>query len=120
MKLNKGGLKLTAVYLCWFAVTSAVALWAPDPKGGWFFGQLSILPFGIVVMLLVLLGFGDLIASVFDNDSWINTGLLSIPISIIVVYLFGWAVSAFAKKMKSVKPDPSMPVIDPPGWSDRK
>jgi len=95
VKLNKTGLKFCAVYLCYFVLLSIPELVTGDPKEG-LLGQLSIAPFIIFGLLLVSVGLGD-----------------------VIVYLTGWAISAFSRKMKSVKPDPSMPVVDPPGWSDR-
>src|SRR5437868_6009200 len=90
---------------------------ASDPKAGSLFGVLSIAPFIIVGMLLAALGLGDLVTRFLDL---LPNGLLAVPISFAIVYLTGWAVSAFARKMKSVKPDPSIPVVDPTNWSERR
>ena len=114
MKLNKTGLKFCAVYLCYFVLLSIPELVTGDPKEG-LLGQLSIAPFIIFGLLLVSVGLGDLLMRFLD----IVHGAVAIPISFVIVYLTGWAISAFSRKMKSVKPDPSMPVVDPPGWSDR-
>lgn len=43
MKLNKGALKFTAVYIAFFALLSGLAFFA-DPKGSFVFGQLAIFP----------------------------------------------------------------------------
>ena len=116
VKLNKGGLKLAAVYLCYFLLMCILqfALGGPNSEGFLFF--LALLPFAIVARLLEAVGLGNLAVVLLVRSPY---GLLIIPISFIIVYLIGWGASAFAKRMKSVKPDPSMPVVDPPNWSDR-
>ena len=113
VKLNNGGLILCAVYLGYFILLSVFALVTGDPHG--LFGQLSIAPFVIVGVLLVSVGLGDLFTRFLD----ILHGAVAIPISFIIVYLTGWAMSAFYRKLRSVKPDPSTPLVDPPSWSDR-
>jgi hypothetical protein len=119
VKLNKGGLKLCAVYLCYFALMTVLELMARG-KGTFFFGSLSILPFGIVLMLLEFVGLGDVTMRFFESHDLLNTGLFTVPVSFLLVYLTGWAVNAFARAAKAVRPGPSMPVVDPPGWSDRR
>jgi hypothetical protein len=116
VKLNKGGLKLCAVYLCYFVLMVIVAETAPEPRGAAF---LAILPFGIVIMLLASVGLHDLIGRVLEN-ALPYVALLSVLVSFIIVYLTGWAGSTFLRAAKAVKSDPSMPVVDPPGWSDRR
>lgn len=71
-------------------------------------------------MLLASLGLETFLTQLFMHSPLLNSGLFTVPVSFLVVYLTGWAVTAFTRKMKSVKSDPSMPVVDPPGWSDRR
>lgn len=120
MKLNKGGLKLCAVYFCYFVLMSIPELITSNPKGAVFFGLLSVAPCVLVFMLLASLGLGDVLMYVIPYESWLNSGLFTVPVSFVVVYLIGWAMSALARAAKALKPDTSMPVVDPPGWSDRR
>jgi predicted tellurium resistance membrane protein TerC len=116
MRLNRGGLISMAVYFVYLIPLLALVAIAKDPKGGWFIAQLAILP---AVLLLGLTGLIILMMKYVPVDSWLNSAYTLIPLSFLIMYLIGWSLSAFARKMKSVKPDPSMPVVDPPGWSDR-
>lgn len=115
MKLNKGALKFCAVYICYFAVMSGIALTASDPKGAWFFGQLAVAP---GLLFLGLSGLGDFLAG-YLKDTWVNSGFFTIPLSLVIVFLIGWATSAVVKLLKFSSKDPSLPVIDPPGWYRR-
>jgi hypothetical protein len=117
VKLNKGGLILVAVYICFFVVLSAIALMARDPKGAWFFGQLSVLP---ALAFLGWTGLLDLMAPYVRDNSWINSGLFSVPLSLVIVYLVGWAANAFRKLVAVYGKDPSAPIPEePPDWHKR-
>ena len=117
MRLNRGGLIAVAIYSVYFAAMIALLLTTDDPKGKWFVVQLAILPAGLFVGLTGLI---VLMMKYVPVDSWLNSAYTFMALSFVIMYLIGWSLSAFARKMRSVKPDPSMPVVDPPGWSDRE
>jgi hypothetical protein len=93
VKLNKGGLKFCAVYVCFFVLLSALAIMARDPKGAWVLGQLSVLP---GLFFLEVSGLTDLLVPYFKDYPWLNSGLVSFPVSLAIVYFLGWGIAAFS------------------------
>jgi hypothetical protein len=107
VKLNKGALKFTAVYIVFFVLLSGLAFFA-DPKGSFVFGQLAVFPGAAFITWTGLINF-------ISADSWLNTGLTAIPLSLVIVYLVGWGLSAIINFK-----DPSAPIAeDPPDWHKR-
>jgi hypothetical protein len=51
------------------------------------------------------------------TDSWLNSRLLTVPLSLVVVYLFGWTMSAIVRQLCRVD-ERIIDWVD--GASDRK
>jgi hypothetical protein len=92
MRLNKGALILTALYVCFFMTANGVAAIASDPKGAFFLEQLSIVPAMLFLESAGLLTFVAI-------DSWLNSWLFFVSLSLVIVYLFGWAMSAIVRQI---------------------
>ena len=92
MKLNSGGLKLCAVYIIFAAVMLTTAYLAVDPKGRFFLASLAWLPaeltFGILHLFPLL-----------QVHPWTNTPYFLFPVSLLIVYLIGWAISAVKRRL---------------------
>jgi hypothetical protein len=108
VKLNRGGLKLCGIYIGYFVLLSGLAISSTDPKGGFLLGQLSIVPAGLFLTWSGLLRF-------IPPNSWLNSVFLTLPLSLVITYLIGWAISGIVNFK-----DPSAPVVeDPPDWHKR-
>lgn len=111
VKLNKGGLTLSAIYLAYFVIVFGISLTAGDPKGEFFLVQLAYLPAGLFLGLSGLMSLLEK-ASV---GSWINGPLLFLPLSLVIVYVFGWIMHVII----SAK-DPTEPIgEDTADWHKR-
>lgn len=90
MKLNKGALIAGVFYIGYAALLIAFASTAREP---YFLVQMSILP------ALVFLGNTGL-ANTFGPDSWMNTGLFTLPLSFLIACCIGWAISTIARRLR--------------------
>lgn len=112
MKPNRVALKFTAVYLCYFAVLIGISLATRNPKGATFFEMLAVVP-GLLFLLCT--GILSLLDAHVPYESWLNSWLFFFPVSLVVVYLFGCAMSVIMSYR-----DPSDPVgEDTPDWHKR-
>jgi hypothetical protein len=82
------------VYLCWLLIFAGLAVTTSDPKGAYLLGQMSILP---AQLLLWNSGLGQFLESHVASDSWINSWFFTGPLSLLVVYLLGWAMGALRR-----------------------
>lgn len=89
MKLNRGGLKLCAAYIVFVALMLTLAYFA-DPKGRFFFASLAWFPAGTTF------GIFNLYPLMYPHP-W--TRFLGPPVSILIVYLIGWAISAAKSRL---------------------
>ena len=94
IRLSKGGLAFCAVYVCYLVLLSALEMAAPDPKGAWLLGQLSVLP---GLFFLEASGLSNLLEPYLKDYPWLNSGMLTIPVSLVIVYLLGSAIVAFIR-----------------------
>ena len=94
MKLNRAGLALGGIYIVYFAMLSGVACFAGD-QVRMIFGALVALPAQLFLGLLQALpGDGDFL---FSPASWLNSNYFYVPLSLILSYLLGWALSAIGR-----------------------
>ena len=91
MKLNRGGLKLCAAYAVFVILMLAWAYFAPDPKGRFFLVSLAWFPAGITFGVLNLY-------PLMYQHPW--TRFLGPPVSLLIMYLIGWVVSAIISAIR--------------------
>jgi len=114
MKLNKGALKLCAVYTIYCFGLIGLGYFGNDFKGQLFLNSLAYLP--------ALLPFSWLgLQQVVRPDSWINSVFFFYPASLVIVYSFGAAISAIRRLLtRLLVQEPPAPIgDDPPGWKLR-
>lgn len=85
LKLNKGGLKLSAAYTVFLVLMMALSFTGGDPKGQAFLRFLAFAPAFLILYFLRLLG----IPHAWALNLWTFLGL-----SLLTTYCIGWAVSA--------------------------
>jgi len=89
VRLNRGGLIACGLYTLHFAVFGTLAYFV-GLKPSVLLAELAVLPAGIVLGgVWPSLGLHD---PPFAVDSWMNSYLLYYPVSLVVSYLFGWAI----------------------------
>jgi hypothetical protein len=92
MKLNRGGLKLCAVYVVFVILLLTLAYFTSDPKGRFVFASLAWFPAGIIFAVLKLY-------PLMYQYPW--TRFLGPPVSLLIMYLIGWLVSAIISGITS-------------------
>lgn len=102
MKLNKGALKLCAVYTVY-----CFALLGLGSYGGNFKSQLYLNGLAYLPALLPFLWLG--LDETVRPESWINNVFFFYPASFVIVYWFGAAISAMRRLLAQV---PSTPIDD--------
>ena len=107
MKLNKGALKLCAIYTIYCFALIGLGIYGGNFKGQLFLNSLAYLPAALPFSLLGLHRFVRV-------DSWINSVFFFYPASLVIVYWFGVAISAMRRLLAQVAPPPTGD--DPPGW----
>jgi hypothetical protein len=90
MKLNKGALKLCAIYTVYCFVLLGLGSLSSDFRGRLFLNGLAYLPVELPICWLGL----DRMVRV---DSWINSVFFLFPTSLVIVYWFGAAISAMRR-----------------------
>ena len=91
MRLNRGGLIAYGLYTLHFAVFGNLAYFV-RLKPSVLLAELAVLPAGIALgVVWPSLGLHD---PPFAVDSWMNSYLFYYPISLVISYLFGWAIHA--------------------------
>jgi hypothetical protein len=80
-----------------------------DATGAFLVGLVSVLP---ALLFLSFTGLSTFMEAHVATDSWLNGGLLNIPLSLVIVYLFGWAMSAVVRQLRCLDER----IID---WMDR-
>ncbi|MGC2777672.1 MAG: hypothetical protein WA418_18755 [Bradyrhizobium sp.] len=91
MGLNRGGLIASAIYVVHFSVFSVLSYFA-GLKASVLLAEFAVLPAGLTLSLLwSLLGLHD---PPFDAESWMNSYLLYLPVSLLISYMLGWALHA--------------------------
>jgi ABC-type sulfate transport system permease component len=109
MKLNKGALKLCAVYTVYCFALTALGCFVSDFKGQLFLNSLAYLP---ALLPFCWLGLDQTVGP----HSWINSVFFFYPASLVVVYWFGATISALRRLLTRLQ-EPSAPIDDdPPGW----
>jgi len=92
MKLNSGGLKLSAAYILYAAVVITLAYFTDDPKGRFVLGSLAWAPAGVTFGILHLF-------PVMYRHAWTNTPYFLFPACLVIVYLIGWAISTANRRL---------------------
>src|ERR1700722_5702082 len=92
MKLNSGGLKLSAAYILYAAVVITLAYFTDDPKGRFVLGSLAWAPAGVTFGILHLF-------PVMYQHPWTNTPYFLFPACLVIVYVIGWAISTANRKL---------------------
>ena len=90
MRLNRGGLLFCAIYACWFLVLTGLEITTDDGKGAYFLAQMSIL---LAQLFLWTSPVGNFLEAHFSTDSLVNSALMTVPLSFVLVYLIGWGMS---------------------------
>ena len=94
VRLSKGGLIASGIYIVIFAALNGLAHYATTVKGAAVLEQISIIPAGTVFdPVMKLLGVPDFP----PLDSIFNSLYFYGLISLVVVYLFGWVVTAIGR-----------------------
>ncbi|WP_315756150.1 MULTISPECIES: hypothetical protein [unclassified Bradyrhizobium] len=92
MRLNKGGLIVSAVYIVHFLVFICFSYFA-GLKASVLLAEFAVLPAGLILgSIWPLLGLHD---PPFDADSWMNSYVFYFPVSLFISYMVGWALHAF-------------------------
>ena len=108
MKLNRGALKLCAVYTVYCFGLIALGYFGSDFTGRLYFNGLAYLP---ALLPFCWLGLEQTVRP----DSWINSVFFFYPASLVVVYWVGTTISALRRLLERLQP--SAPIgDDPPGW----
>ena len=106
MKLNKGALKLCAVYTVYCFVLLGLGSLSSDFRGRLFLNGLAYLPAELPICWLGL----DRMVRV---DSWINSVFFLFPTSLVNVYWSGAAISALRRLLtRSLVQEPPAPIGD--------
>lgn len=87
MRFNKGALKVSAAYLAFAMLMLTWSYFTADFKSAYMYRQIAIIPatasFGIFRLFHLLI-----------VHPWMNSILFFVPLSALIVYLIGWAISA--------------------------
>ena len=114
MKLNRGALKVCAVYTVFFAVLVSLGHLG-DLKSRIFFQGLAAFP---VLAPLSWSGFFEFIIPVCSR---MNNVFFLFPFCLVTIYLIGWALNGIAQLLRPLLfRQPPAPIgDDPPGWRPR-
>jgi hypothetical protein len=95
MKLNRTALKFCGLYIVFVILLIGLAYFSGDAKGRVILVQMAMMPAGILLLTLPhLLGFTDHLIQV---DSWMNSVFFFFPMSLVAMYLIGWAFSGMSQ-----------------------
>ncbi len=87
MRLNKGGLIASALYVVHFLLFSCLS-YSASLKASVLLAEAAVLPAGLILgWVWPALGLQD---PPFGTESWMNSYRFYAPVSLVISYLFGW------------------------------
>ena len=94
MRLNRAGFFLGGIYAVYFGMISGVGIVAGDPTR-MIFGAMAAVPAHLLLGLLkAVMGDPDFPVS---PGSALDSNYLYVPLSLVLFYLLGWALSAIGR-----------------------